>query len=412
MIMQQYEFWFVVGSQFLYGQEVLDTVAARGAEMAEVLSSSGLLPCRVVYKLTAKTSREISGLVREANHDPRCAGLITWCHTFSPSKMWIDGLASLQKPYCHLATQYNREIPDNEIDMDFMNLNQAAHGDREHGFIAARLRKPRKVIAGFWRDEKLQRRLGSWMRAAVGVMFSRELKVMRFGDNMREVAVTEGDKVEAQLRLGWEVNTWPVGLLAETMEQVSGLDSVNAIVVYPEGVEQAWAPAPYAATSGEEDLGFARVLLDHVRDEYPVDGSRIFATGFSNGGGFAAYLGCHLPETFHAVAPVGAAYYEAIHLGCTTEPVARLDIHGTDDRTIHYYGGTRHGERYEPVPVVLDRVAENNGCTRSTMTRRSQDVIVQHWQGCRLPLVHVRVGGGAHVWPKEATAELRAFFGV
>ncbi|HJD78286.1 MAG TPA: feruloyl esterase [Corynebacterium pollutisoli] len=199
---------------------------------------------------------------------------------------------------------------------------------------------------------------------------------------------------------------------AETMEQVSGLDSVNAIVVYPEGVEQAWAPAPYAATSGEEDLGFARVLLDHVRDEYPVDGSRIFATGFSNGGGFAAYLGCHLPETFHAVAPVGAAYYEAIHLGCTTEPVARLDIHGTDDRTIHYYGGTRHGERYEPVPVVLDRVAENNGCTRSTMTRRSQDVIVQHWQGCRLPLVHVRVGGGAHVWPKEATAELRAFFGV
>ena len=206
MRMQEYEFWFVVGSQFLYGPEVLETVARRAAEMADLLNASGNLPCRMVYKVTAKTNQEIADVVREANYDPRCAGIITWCHTFSPSKMWINGFVNLQKPYCHFATQYNREIPNEEIDMDFMNLNQAAHGDREHGFLAARLRMPRKIIAGYWQDEEVQKRLGRWMRAAVGVAVSRQLKVMRFGDNMREVAVTEGDKVEVQARLGWQVN--------------------------------------------------------------------------------------------------------------------------------------------------------------------------------------------------------------
>ena len=135
--------------------------------------------------------------------------------------MWINGLANLQKPWCHFATQYNRTIPNEEIDMDFMNLNQAAHGDREHGFIGARLRAARKVIAGYWQDEAVQDRLGDWMRAAVGVAVSKELKVMRFGDNMREVAVTEGDKVEVQTKLGWQVNTWPVGQLVETMDAVT-----------------------------------------------------------------------------------------------------------------------------------------------------------------------------------------------
>ena len=221
MSMKQYEFWFVVGSQFLYGPEVLETVAARAAEMTEALNASGRLPCKLVYKVTAKTNKEISDVVRQANHDPACAGVVTWCHTFSPSKMWINGLASLQKPWCHFATQYNRTIPNEEIDMDFMNLNQAAHGDREHGFIGARLRAARKVIAGYWQDEAVQDRLGRWMRAAVGVAVSKELKVMRFGDNMREVAVTEGDKVEAQMKLGWQVNTWPVGRLVEEMNAVT-----------------------------------------------------------------------------------------------------------------------------------------------------------------------------------------------
>ena len=229
MQMKEYEFWFVVGSQFLYGPEVLEIVAARAKEMADTMNKSGVLPCKVVYKVTAKTPEEISNVVKEANYQDKCAGLITWMHTFSPSKMWIDGLSKLQKPYCHFATQYNREIPNDEIDMDFMNLNQAAHGDREHGFIAARLRMPRKVIMGYWQDEDVLKRLGDWMRSAVAAAFSRSLKVMRFGDNMRNVAVTEGDKVGVQMKLGWQVNTWPVGELVEEIGKVTK-EEVDALM--------------------------------------------------------------------------------------------------------------------------------------------------------------------------------------
>ena len=217
--MGQYNFWFVVGSQSLYGEEVLKTVAERAEEMAREMSKH--LPYPLIYKVTAMSNGQIADIIKEANYDDTCAGIITWCHTFSPSKMWINGLANLQKPYCHLATQYNREIPNDEIDMDFMNLNQAAHGDREHGFIAARLRMPRKVIAGYWQSEKVHKRLGDWMKAAVGVAVSKTMKVMRFGDNMREVAVTEGDKVEVQTKLGWQVNTWAVGDLVKTMNAVT-----------------------------------------------------------------------------------------------------------------------------------------------------------------------------------------------
>ena len=215
----KYNFWFVIGSQDLYGPEVLATVAERGAEMAEEMSKC--LPYPLVYKVTAMSNAQITDIIKEANYDDTCAGIITWCHTFSPSKMWINGLANLQKPYCHFATQYNKEIPNEEIDMDFMNLNQAAHGDREHGFIAARLRMPRKVIAGYWKNEQVLNRIGSWMKAAVGVAVSKTMKVMRFGDNMREVAVTEGDKVEVQTKLGWQVNTWAVGDLVKEMNAVT-----------------------------------------------------------------------------------------------------------------------------------------------------------------------------------------------
>jgi len=215
----KYSFWFVVGSQFLYGTQVLETVEKRASEMAQELSNH--LPYPLIYKVTAKTNQEITDIVKAANYDDTCAGIITWCHTFSPSKMWINGLSNLQKPYCHFATQYNKEIPNDEIDMDFMNLNQAAHGDREHGFIAARLRMPRKVIAGHWQDETVHKRLGDWMKAAVGVAVSKNMKVMRFGDNMREVAVTEGDKVEVQTKLGWQVNTWAVGDLVKEMHAVT-----------------------------------------------------------------------------------------------------------------------------------------------------------------------------------------------
>lgn len=213
------EFWFVVGSQDLYGEDVLKTVASRAEEMAKELSEK--LPYPLVYKVTGESSAQITKVIKEANYDDNCIGIVTWCHTFSPSKMWLSGLNLLQKPYCHLATQYNLEIPNEEIDMDFMNLNQAAHGDREHGFIGARLRLKRKVIAGYWKNEKVIERLARWMKVCVGVDFSKNLKVMRFNDNMRDVAVTEGDKVEAQKVFGWEVNSWAVGDLVKEMNSVS-----------------------------------------------------------------------------------------------------------------------------------------------------------------------------------------------
>ena len=260
MQMKEYEFWFVVGSQFLYGPEVLEIVASRAKEMADTMNKSGILPCKVVYKVTAKTPEEISNVVKEANYQDKCAGLITWMHTFSPSKMWIDGLSKLQKPYCHFATQYNREIPNDEIDMDFMNLNQAAHGDREHGFIAARLRMPRKVIMGYWQDENVLKRLGDWMRSAVAAAFSRSLKVMRFGDNMRNVAVTEGDKVGVQMQLGWQVNTWPVGELVEEIGKVTE-EEVDALMQeYAERYTMATDNLDAVRYQAKEEIAMKKML--------------------------------------------------------------------------------------------------------------------------------------------------------
>ena len=220
MNMKDREFWFVVGSQHLYGPETLEQVKDHAREMARSINRSKRIPCRFVYKDTAKTSDEVVELVKQANASDKCCGIVAWCHTFSPSKLWINGLAMLQKPYCHFATQYNRSIPDNEIDMDFMNLNQAAHGDREHGYIHARMRLPRKIIMGYWKDADVLSELGKWMRSAVGAVESRKLKVCRFGDNMRNVAVTEGDKVGTQITLGWQVNTWAVGDLVKEMAAV------------------------------------------------------------------------------------------------------------------------------------------------------------------------------------------------
>lgn len=262
MRMKEYEFWFVVGSQFLYGDEVLKTVAERAEEMAKVMNESGNLPCKLVYKATAKTAQEITDLVREANYAPACAGIVTWCHTFSPSKMWINGLVNLQKPWCHFATQYNREIPNDEIDMDFMNLNQAAHGDREHGFIGARLRKPRKIIAGFWQEPEMQDRLGDWMRTAVGVAFSKQLKVMRFGDNMREVAVTEGDKVEVQMKLGWQVNTWPVGKLVETMNAVTEAEVDTLMDTYKQQYDIATDDIASIRYQAREEIAMEKMMQE------------------------------------------------------------------------------------------------------------------------------------------------------
>ena len=256
--MKKREFWFVVGSQFLYGPEVLETVEARAKEMAEKLTA--VLPYPLVFKTIGVTNQGITEVIKEANYHDECAGIVTWCHTFSPSKMWINGLTMLQKPWCHLATQYNREIPNEQIDMDFMNLNQAAHGDREHGFIGARLRSPRKVIAGYWEDAKVQKRLADWMKAAVGVAVSKEMKVMRFGDNMREVAVTEGDKVEAQRKLGWQVNTWAVGDLVKVMNEVTEEEIDQLMETYKASYDIATDDIASIRYQAKEEIAMKKML--------------------------------------------------------------------------------------------------------------------------------------------------------
>ncbi len=254
----KYNFWFVVGSQDLYGEEVLKTVAERAAEMAAEMSKG--LPYELIYKVTAMSNAQITSIIKEANYDDSCAGIITWCHTFSPSKMWINGLASLQKPYCHFATQYNKEIPNDDIDMDFMNLNQAAHGDREHGFIAARLRMPRKVIAGYWQNPDVLKKIGDWMKAAVGVAVSKQMKVMRFGDNMREVAVTEGDKVEVQQKLGWQVNTWAVGDLVKEMNAVSDTEIDALMAEYIRSYDVATTDLEAIVYQAREEIAMKKMM--------------------------------------------------------------------------------------------------------------------------------------------------------
>ncbi|MDR1278583.1 MAG: L-arabinose isomerase [Treponema sp.] len=220
--LKKFEFWFVVGSQDLYGEETLKQAADHARIMAEEFNKDPAIPGAVVLKPVAKSPGEIRRVFEEANAASACAGIITWMHTFSPSKMWIGGLQINKKPILHLHTQFNRDIPWASIDMDFMNLNQSAHGDREHGYIYARMRLPRKIVAGFWQDPEVRRRTAVWMRAAAARRDGIYSTVLRLGDNMREVAVTEGDKVEAQIKFGWQVNTWGIGDLAACYQTVSG----------------------------------------------------------------------------------------------------------------------------------------------------------------------------------------------
>ncbi|GET22734.1 L-arabinose isomerase [Prolixibacter denitrificans] len=221
--------WFVTGSQHLYGPETLKQVDTDSETIVKGLNASEKLPVEVVFKPVVKTPDEILNICVEANSDASCIGVITWMHTFSPAKMWIAGLKTLNKPYMHLHTQFNRDIPWDEIDMDFMNLNQSAHGGREYGFINARMRKNRKVVVGHWQDEEVQAKVGAWCRTAIGWADSQGLKVARFGDNMREVAVTEGDKVEAQIKFGWQISAFGVGDLVKYVDAVSDAD-VDALV--------------------------------------------------------------------------------------------------------------------------------------------------------------------------------------
>src|SRR5829696_4976558 len=226
--LKQLEVWFVTGSQHLYGEETLQRVAAHSQEIAAYLDNEKSIPVKVVFKPTVKSPEEIYATCSDANTTKACIGIIAWMHTFSPAKMWINGLKILQKPLLHLHTQFNRDIPWGEIDMDFMNLNQSAHGDREFGFMASRMKLKRKVVVGHWKDEKVVERINVWTRAAAGWHDWQGARFVRFGDNMRFVAVTEGDKVEAEMKFGYSVNYHGIGDLVKVINEAtdSEIDSL------------------------------------------------------------------------------------------------------------------------------------------------------------------------------------------
>ena len=266
MTEKKYKFWFCTGSQDLYGDECLAHVAKHSQIIVEELNKSGRLPFELVWKPTLITNEVIRKTFNEANQDPECAGVITWMHTFSPAKSWILGLQEYHKPLCHLHTQFNQEIPYESIDMDFMNENQSAHGGREYGHIVTRMGIERKVIVGHWADEKVQDQLASWMRTAIGVMESSHIRVMRVADNMRNVAVTDGDKVEAQIKFGWEVDAYPVNEIVEAVDAVSQADADALVEEYYdkydillEGRDEKEFRR-HVAVQAQIELGFERFL--------------------------------------------------------------------------------------------------------------------------------------------------------
>ncbi|MDR1919417.1 MAG: L-arabinose isomerase [Tannerellaceae bacterium] len=227
-----FEIWFVTGAQLLYGGDAVVAVDAHSAAIVEGLNQSGRLPLNVVYKGTVNSSAEVEATFKQANNDRRCAGVITWMHTFSPAKMWIKGLQNYRKPLLHLHTQFNKQIPWSEIDMDFMNLNQSAHGDREFGHIVSRMRRNRKVVVGHWTDAKVQDRIAVWMRVCAAWADAQDMTLLRFGDNMNQVAVTDGDRLEAELRLGYHVDYYGIGDLAEAVRSVTDAETDALVAEY------------------------------------------------------------------------------------------------------------------------------------------------------------------------------------
>jgi len=228
----QMEVWFVTGAQLLYGGDAVIAVDGHSNEMVKGLNESGNLPVKVVYKGTVNSAKEVTDTFKAANSNEKCIGIITWMHTFSPAKMWIHGLQELRKPLLHFHTQYNKEIPWNEIDMDFMNLNQSAHGDREFGHMVSRMRKNRKIVVGHWKDEKAQAKIATWMRVSAAWADAQDMLIVRFGDQMNNVAVTDGDKVEAERVLGYHVDYCPIAELVAYQDKVTDAEVADMLKIY------------------------------------------------------------------------------------------------------------------------------------------------------------------------------------
>src|SRR5699024_8495838 len=269
-----YEFWFVVGSQPLYGQETLDAVKNNTMKIIEELNEKGDLPYPIVFKTVATTAESITNVMKEVNYNDCVAGVITWMHTFSPAKNWIRGTKLLQKPLLHFATQFSNHIPWKTIDMDYMNLNQSAHGDREYGYINARLQKNNKVVVGHWEDKGVQRQIGEWMDVATAYNESFHIKVARFGDNMRHVAVTDGDKIEAQIQFGWTVDYYGIGDLVAEMNKVTDKEINDT---YQECQKK------YEFVIGENDPAF---FEEHVKEQIKIE---IALRRFLERGGYSAF---------------------------------------------------------------------------------------------------------------------------
>jgi len=262
------EIWFVTGAQLLYGGDAVVAVDAHSNEMVKNLNASGNLPLKVVYKGTVNSSVEVAKTFADANNDDRCAGVITWMHTFSPAKMWIHGLKNYKKPLLHLHTQYNEQIPWSEIDMDFMNLNQSAHGDREFGHIVSRMRRPRKVVVGFWKDKSTQEKIAVWMRVCAAWADAQEMRIIRFGDNMNNVAVTDGDKVEAEIRLGYHVDNAPIATLVPYINAVTEKEIDDLIAEYEKiydfaaDCKKGTEKHSYVRDAAAQEIGLRRFLED------------------------------------------------------------------------------------------------------------------------------------------------------
>ncbi|MDR0537607.1 MAG: L-arabinose isomerase [Tannerellaceae bacterium] len=285
----QQEIRFITGAQLLYGGDAVVAVDAHSTEMVEGLNRSGRLPLKVVYKGTVNSAAEISAALTEANADRSCAGVIVWMHTFSPAKMWIHGLKAYQKPLLHLHTQFNREIPWDEINMDFMNLNQSAHGDREFGFISSRLRKPRKIVVGYWKDEATQTKIAAWMRVCAAWADAQGMRIIRFGDNMNNVAVTDGDKVEAELRLGYHVDNAPIATLVPYINNVEEAEIDALINEYERLYDFADDCKPgtekhrYVRNAAAQEIGMRRFLEEKK--------AKAFTTSFDELEGMTQLMG-------------------------------------------------------------------------------------------------------------------------
>ena len=283
------EVWFITGAQLLYGGDAVVAVDAHSTEMVKGLNDSGKLPVKVVYKGTVNTADEVAKAFASANNDDKCIGVITWMHTFSPAKMWIRGLKDYKKPLMHFHTQYNKEIPWSEIDMDFMNLNQSAHGDREFGHMVSRMRKNRKVLVGHWSDEQTQVKIASWMRVAAAWADSQGMIIIRFGDNMNNVAVTDGDKVEAEMRLGYHVDNAPIATLVPYVEAVTEAE-IDALVAEYEKIYDFAADCKKGAEKHQfvrdaaaQEIGLRRFLQDK--------GAKGFTTSFNELEGMKQLMG-------------------------------------------------------------------------------------------------------------------------